>query len=91
MTAVAAHNPHAWFPVERSAQEIVTPTPDNRMVGYPYTKYSVAVMDVDMAAALVVATHERADTLGIPADQRVYLRGWCYATATSWRCWRPTG
>ena len=29
------------------------------MVGYPYTKYTVAVMDVDMAAALVVATHAR--------------------------------
>jgi acetyl-CoA C-acetyltransferase len=50
------------------------------MVGYPYTKYAVAVMDVDMAAALIVATHERADALGIPAEQRVYLRGWSYAT-----------
>ena len=27
--------------------------PDNRMVGYPYTKYMVSVMDVDMAGALV--------------------------------------
>ena len=50
------------------------------MVGYPYTKYMVSVMDVDMAAALVVATHERADALGVPADRRVYLRGCCYAT-----------
>ena len=39
----------------------------------------VAVMDVDMAAALIVATHERADALGIPTDRRVYLRGWCGA------------
>ena len=47
--------------------EIVTPTPDNRMVGYPYTKYMVSVMDVDMAAAvLLVASHERADALGVP-------------------------
>ena len=50
------------------------------MVGYPYTKYMVSVMDVDMAGALVVATHERADALGIPPERRVYLRGWCYAT-----------
>jgi acetyl-CoA C-acetyltransferase len=76
MTEVAAANPHAWFRVRRDAHEIVTPTPENRMVGYPYTKYAVAVMDVDMAAALVVATHARADALGIPADRRVYLRGW---------------
>jgi acetyl-CoA C-acetyltransferase len=80
MSAVAAQNPHAWFPVARTAEEIINPAPDNRMVGYPYTKYAVAVMDVDMAGALVVATHERADALGIPADRRVYLRGFAYAT-----------
>jgi acetyl-CoA C-acetyltransferase len=80
MTAVAAANPDAWFPVERSPEELVTPSPDNRMVGYPYTKYTVAVMDVDMAGALILATHERADALGVPPEQRVYLRGWCYAT-----------
>jgi acetyl-CoA C-acetyltransferase len=80
MSHVAAASPHAWFRTARDAAEIVTPAPDNRMVGYPYTKYAIAVMDVDMAAALVVATHERADALGIPPDRRVYLRGWCYAT-----------
>jgi len=79
MTAIAAANPHAWFPVERGAAEIVEARADNRMVGYPYTKYMVAVMDVDMAAALVVSTHERADALGIAPDRRVYLRGWCEA------------
>jgi acetyl-CoA C-acetyltransferase len=80
ISAVAAKNPHAWFPIARTAEEIITATPDNRMVGYPYTKYAIAVMDVDMAGALIVATHERADALGIPADRRVYLRGFAYAT-----------
>jgi acetyl-CoA C-acetyltransferase len=80
MSAIAAENPRAWFRTARRADDIVTPGPDNRMVGYPYTKYTVAVMDVDMAAALVVATHARADALGVPSDQRVYLRGWSYAT-----------
>ncbi len=80
MTHLAAASPHAWFPVERTAADITDVRADNRMVGYPYTKYMVAVMDVDMAAAVIVATHERADALGVPADQRVYLRGWSYAT-----------
>jgi acetyl-CoA C-acetyltransferase len=79
MTQIAARNPHAWYRVERSAAEIVDAGPDNRMVGYPYTKYMVAVMDVDMAGAVLLATHERADELGVPADRRVYPRGWCYA------------
>jgi acetyl-CoA C-acetyltransferase len=80
MTRVAATNPHAWFPIERTAHELITPTGQNRMVGYPYTKYEVAVMDVDMAAALVVCSHRRADELGVAPDRRVYLRGWCYAS-----------
>jgi acetyl-CoA C-acetyltransferase len=80
MTEVAAKNPHAWYPQVRTAEELVTPTVDNRMVGYPYTKTMVAVMDVDMAAAVVLASWEAADRLGVPVQRRVPLRGWCYAT-----------
>lgn len=79
-TKVAAANPDAWFRIERNADEIIEAHPGNRMVGYPYTKYMVSIMDVDMAAAVVLTSHERADALGVPADRRVYLRGWCYAT-----------
>lgn len=80
MTKVAAANPLAWFPVERSPAELVTPSAENRMVAYPYTKYVISMMDVDLAAALVIASHEAADRLGVPPDRRVYLRGWSYAT-----------
>ncbi|MHB8452390.1 MAG: acetyl-CoA synthetase [Mycobacteriales bacterium] len=80
LTEVAASNPHAWFPVARSAAELVTPGPANRLVGWPYTLHTVAVMDVDMAAAALVATEATADALGVPAERRVYLRGWSYAT-----------
>lgn len=78
MTTVAAANPHAWFPVERTVDELIQPTPQNRMVAYPYTKYTVSIMDVDLAGAIVVASHEAADALGVPPEQRVYLRGWAY-------------
>jgi len=80
MTEVAAANPYAWFPVSRSATEVATATAENRMVAYPYTKYLISVMDVDLAGALVLASHEAAERLGVPVDQRVYLRGWCYST-----------
>jgi acetyl-CoA C-acetyltransferase len=79
MTDIAAASPHAWFPLTRSAAEIVTPTADNRMVAYPYTKLMTAIMDVDMAAGLLLASAEKADALGVPESQRVYLRGWGYA------------
>jgi len=76
LSALAAADPeNAWFPVARSATEIVRPEPTNRMVATPFTKLMTAVMDVDMAAALLIATQGRADELGVPADRRVYLWG----------------
>jgi acetyl-CoA C-acetyltransferase len=79
MTSVASRNPDAWFPTERSVADILEPRADNRMTAYPYTKYMVAVMDVDMAASLIVASDEAADRMGVPQDRRVYVRGWCFA------------
>jgi acetyl-CoA C-acetyltransferase len=80
MTEVAATNPHAWFPQRRTASELVDVSPANRMVAYPYTKSVVAVMDVDLAAAVVLASAEAADRLGVPEDERIHLRGWASAT-----------
>jgi acetyl-CoA C-acetyltransferase len=77
---VAAANPYAWFPAAVPADVLATPTADNRVVGYPYTKRAISVMDVDMAATVIVASHAAADALGVPPERRVYLRGWCYAT-----------
>ncbi len=79
MSEVAATNPHAWFPVAHDVDDLIVARPDNRMVGYPYTKTMMSIMDVDMAGALVLATHEAADQLGVPAERRVYLRGWAEA------------
>jgi acetyl-CoA C-acetyltransferase len=80
MTKVAAANPHAWFPHEWSSAELTQPTADNRMVAHPYTKRLVAVMDVDLAAAVVVASADAADRLRVPESDRIHLRGWAYAT-----------
>jgi acetyl-CoA C-acetyltransferase len=79
MSVVAADNPHAWRPNALDAATVGTPTPDNRYVGWPYTKHEVAVMDVDMSAALLLATAERADALGVSEDRRLYLSSWARA------------
>jgi acetyl-CoA C-acetyltransferase len=49
------------------------------MVAYPYTKLMTSIMDVDMAAGVLLASAERADALGVPEERRVYLRGFGYA------------
>ncbi len=90
MSELAASQPvDAWFPIARSADEISTATPDNRMVATPYTKLMTAIMDVDMAAAVLLATEERADALGVPADRRVYLLGDGYAEEPATMAARP--
>lgn len=77
LSAVAAAQPeHAWFPLRRAPDELTIASPSNRMVSTPYTKLMTAVMDVDMAAAVLLATEARADALGVPRERRVYLRGW---------------
>jgi acetyl-CoA C-acetyltransferase len=70
---VAATNPHAWIREAKTAAEIRTPGPANRMVGFPYTKYMNSNNDVDMAAALIMCSAERAAALGIPRDRWVFI------------------
>jgi acetyl-CoA C-acetyltransferase len=69
---VAAKNPFAWIRDVKSAEEIRTTTPDNRLVGLPYRKYMNSNNDVDMAAALIMCTADRARRLGIAADRWVF-------------------
>ena len=74
-TRIAAENPYSWFPTARSPEEISTPSEKNRFVGFPYTKYLNAVIEVDMAAALVMMSVAKARELGVPESKWVYLHG----------------
>jgi acetyl-CoA C-acetyltransferase len=79
-TEVAADNPYAWFPRRRSPAEITAPTPENRMIGFPYTKYLNAVIATDQAAALVMMSAGTAGALGVPDDRWVFWWGGHQAT-----------
>jgi acetyl-CoA C-acetyltransferase len=72
---VASENPYSWFPTYRSPSEISTPSEKNRFVGFPYTKYLNAVIEVDMAAAVVMTSVAKARALGIPQAKWVFLHG----------------
>ena len=69
---VAAANPHAWIREARSPAEIRDPSPDNRMIGFPYTKLMNANNAVEQAACVVVTSVERARAAGIPTDRWVF-------------------
>jgi acetyl-CoA C-acetyltransferase len=80
MTRVAANNPHAWFRTERSADEIATPSPANRVICFPYTKLMNAIIDVDLSAALIIASDVEARRAGIAPERMVYLHAAADAT-----------
>jgi acetyl-CoA C-acetyltransferase len=75
LSQAAADNPYAWFPQARTAAEITTVTPENRMICAPYPKFMNAIMEVDQAAAVIMTSVAAAQELGIPSDRWVYLWG----------------
>jgi acetyl-CoA C-acetyltransferase len=82
-SAVAAENPEAWFPIRRSAEELVSVSDKNRMIGYPYPKLLNAIMEVDQAAGVIMASVAKARELGVPEDRWMYLHG-CADAADLW-------
>jgi acetyl-CoA C-acetyltransferase len=69
---VASHNPYSWTREAYTAEEILTPGPDNRYVSWPYTKRMVSNPNVDMASALLVTSVEVARGAGVPRDRWVF-------------------
>ncbi len=74
-TRVAAANPEAWFPIERTPEELITVSERNRMVGFPYPKYLNAIMEVDQSAGVIITSLAKARELGVAADRMVFLHG----------------
>jgi acetyl-CoA C-acetyltransferase len=75
LSLIASKNPFAWSKQALSAQAIATPTPENRYIGYPYTKSMNANVNVDQSASVIMTTEDCARRLGIPGDQWVYPTG----------------
>ncbi len=70
--AVAVDNPNAWIRTPMTAEQIRTPSADNRLVGYPYTKAMNSNWDLDQAAAVILCSVEKAEALGISRDRWVF-------------------
>ena len=69
---VAKDNPHAWIRDAPNAQTIATPGPKNRMISFPYPKLMNSNNAVDMAAAIVLCSVQKAKALGIDESRWVY-------------------
>lgn len=72
-TKIAASNPFAAAPVERTVDELTTVTDSNRMIAEPYPRLLVARDQVNQGAAAPLMSVEAARRLGVPDEKWVYL------------------
>lgn len=70
---VAAHNEGAWLREARTADEILTVTPNNRAIAFPYTKYMVANASVNQGAGFIVSSLAKAKQMGVAEAKLVYI------------------
>src|SRR5437868_6988760 len=74
-SAVAAKNPQSWMKRAVSAETITTPSPDNRLIAWPYTKLMVANPTVNMGGAVLMTSLARAREAGIAENRLIYIHG----------------
>src|SRR5882724_409731 len=72
---VAAGNPQSWMKRAVSPDAITTPSPDNRLIAWPYTKLMVANPAVNMGGALLMTSLARAQAAGIAEERMIYIHG----------------
>ncbi len=72
---VAAANPYTWGKRAYTPEEITTPTPDNRLIAWPYTKLMVANPTVNHGSAILVTSLARAKAAGIAPERLIHFWG----------------
>ena len=71
----AAQNPNAWLRRHFAADEITTPSSDNRPIAWPYTKLMVANPTVNMGGAVLLTSLAKARAASIPEERLIYPLG----------------
>jgi len=72
---VASRNPNSWLKQRFAPDVITTPTPENRLIAWPYTKLMVANPTVNMGGAILMTSLARARAAGIAEDKMIYPIG----------------
>jgi acetyl-CoA C-acetyltransferase len=72
---VASENPNSWLKKRFAPDEITTPTPENRLIAWPYTKLMVANPTVNMGGAILMTSLAKARAAGVPEDRLIYPWG----------------
>ena len=73
MSEVAAENDSAWMGEAVGAEKVVTPSPANRPIAFPYTKLQVANSSVNQGAGFLVTSLAEARERGITEHSLVFV------------------
>ncbi|MEP1143161.1 MAG: acetyl-CoA acetyltransferase [Henriciella sp.] len=74
--AVAAKNPDSQFDTKAfDAEFLATPSKANYPFADPFLKWHIAQDAVNQGGAFIIMSEDKADTLGIAAEKRIYLHG----------------
>jgi acetyl-CoA C-acetyltransferase len=74
-SSVASENPNSWLKKRFAPDEITTPSPENRLIAWPYTKLMVANPTVNMGGAILLTSLAKARAAGIAEDRLIYPWG----------------
>jgi acetyl-CoA C-acetyltransferase len=74
-SAIAAQNPNSWMKRAVTPKEITQPSPDNRLIAWPYTKLMVANPMVNQGAAILLTSLAKARAAGIAEDKMIHIWG----------------
>src|SRR5256885_7185217 len=72
---VASENENSWLKKRFTPDEITTPTPENRLIAWPYTKLMVANPTVNMGGAVLLTSLAKARAAGLAEDRLIYPIG----------------
>src|SRR6476659_5611386 len=70
---VASENPNSWLKKRFAPDEITTPTAENRLIAWPYTKLMVANPTVNMGAAILMTSLAKARAAGVAEHRLVHI------------------
>lgn len=76
---VAANHPNAWTKNPLTAREITTPTKTNRLIAFPYTKLMNSLISVDVGAAVILMSEEKAKAFYQKDRRPVFFIAGAYA------------
>jgi acetyl-CoA C-acetyltransferase len=71
----ASENPNAWLKRRFAPDEITTPSPENRLIAWPYTKLMVANPTVNIGGALLMTNLAKACHAGIAEHKLIHVLG----------------